>query len=127
MELYGRGDQMSMKMSLALSAVSALCCSVLLLSGCGREDAAWVAEKRRMQKVRAFYDKYHPWDIPSETERASLAEIYGTAVRAYSNGQVSVIRQCESLISNRVMNLDHFVYLSLARDAENGDKRVRAY
>ena len=108
---------MSMKMSLALPAVSALCCSVLLLSGCGREDAAWAAEKRRMQKVREFCDKYLPWDIPSEAERTSLAEIYGTAVRAYTNGQVAVIRQCESLISNRVVNLDHFVYASLSEGA----------
>ena len=108
---------MSVKMNSALSAVLVLCCFALLISGCGREDAACVAEKRRTQKVREFCDKYLPWDIPSEAERASLAEIYGTAVRAYGNGQVSVIRECESLISNRVVNLDPFVYDSLSQDA----------
>ena len=108
---------MSVKVNFILPTASAWCCFVLLLAGCGREDAAYVAEKRRMQKVREFCDQYYPLEIPSETERASLAEIYGTAVCAYSNGQVSVIRQCESLISNRVVNLDHFVYASLSEGA----------
>lgn len=108
---------MSVKVNFILPTASALCCFVLLLAGCGREDTAYVAEKRRMQKVREFCDQYYPLEIPSETERASLAEIYGTAVCAYSNGQVSVIRQCESLISNRVVNLDHFVYASLSEGA----------
>lgn len=108
---------MSVKMNSTLSAVMVLCCFALLFAGCGREDAAYAAENRRMQKVREFCDKYYPLDIPSEAERASLAEIYGTAVRAYSNGQVAVIRQCETLISNRVVNLDHFVYASLSEGA----------
>ena len=109
---------MSVKMNSTLSAVLVTCCFALLLAGCGREDAAYAAEKRRMQKVREFCDKYLPWDIPSEAERSSLSEIYGTAVRAYSNGQVSVICECELLISNRVVNLDHSVYASLSGDAK---------
>ena len=65
MEFYGRGDQMSVKVNFILPTASAWCCFVLLLAGCGREDAAYVAEKRRMQKVREFCDQYYPLEIPS--------------------------------------------------------------
>ncbi len=108
---------MSVKENLVLTTASALCCFALLFSGCGREDATYAAEKLRTQKVREFCDKYLPRDVPSETERASLAEIYGTVVRAYQNGQVHVMRESETLVSNRVVNLDHFVYDSLSKGA----------
>ena len=72
------------------------------------------SEKRRSLKAREFWDKYRPKDVPSEAERASLAEIYGAVARAYSNGQVSVIRPCGTQISNRVVNLDYHVYDSLS-------------
>ena len=105
---------MSVKTLRSLSTLSVLCCVALLFAGCGREEAAFIAEKRRAQKIREFCDKYRPKELPSETEMASLAEIYGTVARAYSNGQVSVIRECETLISNRVVNLDYHVYESLS-------------
>ena len=118
MEFFGRGDPMSVKTMRSLSTLSVLCCVALLLAGCGREASFASAEKVRTQKTRAFCDKYLPWEVPSEAERASLAEIYANVARAYSNGQVSVMHECETLISNRVVNLDHSVYMSLSRGME---------
>lgn len=94
-----------------------LLCFVIALAGCTRNEQS--VSSKRDRAVAEFWKEYLPRSIPTESEKVALAQVYKRIATAYLNGRTCVLRDCISLLSNRVEKIDYHIYPSIAQPAKD--------
>ena len=97
------------------------CAFVLLLmiafAGCSGDEREDLSARERV--AAAVWKRHLPRSIPSGTEQDDLSQIYRRIAIAYANGQIGVLRDCSSLLGDRVVEIDRLLYNSMVRVARD--------